>query len=203
MLRINGPLRVNLISMNFGNIVTASLTLFAVIDILGSVPVLLDIKKKTGHVHSLQATLAAAVLMIMFLFLGESILNLIGIDVRSFALAGSIVIFLIGLEMILGQTLFKSEPDDTGASIVPIAFPMLAGAGSLTTILSLKAEFSHAEIIVAIAANLVIVFAVLKSLPAVEKMLGKGGLNVLRRIFGVVLLAIAIKIFQSNLSTVM
>ncbi len=181
-------------------IATVSLILFAVIDILGSIPVLVDIKSKVGTIHSKKATYAAGLIMILFLFVGESMLHLIGIDVASFAVAGSIVIFLIALEMILGITIFKSDGQDaSNASIVPIAFPLVAGAGTLTTILSLKAEFSMLPITIGILLNLLIVFLVLNFVPFIERKLGAQGIDVLRRIFGIVLMAIAIKLFKSNL----
>jgi len=183
----------------FKDFITVSLILFAVIDILGSIPVLVDIKRKTGTIQSRNATLAAGIIMILFLLIGEQLLGFIGIDIASFAIAGSIVIFLIGLEMILGMDIFKSDPSDNSASIVPIAFPLVAGAGTLTTILSLKAEYNIGVIVGGILFNLLIVFLVLKTVPFLERKLGQGGINVLRRIFGIVLLAIAIKLFKSNL----
>lgn len=185
-------------------VLTATLVLFAVIDIIGSIPILLDIKEKAGRIHSLKVTLTAGVLMIAFLFIGEMILNLIGIDVQSFALAGALVLFFIGLEMILGITLFKNDPDMmSSASVVPIAFPLIAGAGSLTTILALKAEFSQWVIAVAILLNLVFVYIVLQFIPWLGRLLGKGGINVLRRVFGIILLAIAIKIAKGNMEVIL
>lgn len=181
-------------------VATVSLILFAVIDILGSIPVLVDIKSKVGSIHSSRATYTAGFIMILFLFVGESLLHLIGIDVASFAVAGSIVIFLIGIEMILGISIFKSDgAQASNASIVPIAFPLIAGAGTLTTILSLKAEFSMLPIIIGILLNLAVVYMVLKFVPFIEKKLGSQGIDVLRRIFGIVLMAIAIKLFKTNL----
>jgi multiple antibiotic resistance protein len=185
-------------------VLTASLVLFAVIDIIGSIPVLLDIKEKNGRIHSLKVTLIAGALMIAFLFVGELILQLIGIDVQSFALAGALVLFLIGLEMILGISLFKTDPDmKSGASVVPIAFPLIAGAGSLTSILALKAEFHQTAIALAILINLVFVYIVLQFIPLLGKWLGKGGINVLRRVFGIILLAIAIKIAKGNMEIIL
>ena len=183
----------------FKEIITATVILFAVIDIVGSIPVLVDIRAKTGTIHSKKATIVAGVIMIIFLFLGESLLSLIGIDISSFALAGSIVIFFIALEMILGINIFKDEADASTASVVPIAFPLIAGAGTMTTILSLKSEFSMENIVVAIILNLIVVYITLKFVPYLEKKLGKGGISVLRRVFGIILLAIAIKLFKSNL----
>ena len=179
-------------------ILTISIVLFAVIDILGSIPVLVDIKSKVGTIHSTRATWTAGLIMLLFLFLGESLLSFIGIDTASFATAGSIVIFFIALEMILGITLFKSEGGvASNASIVPIAFPLVAGAGTLTTILSLKAEYSLLPIGIAIMLNLALVYGVLRCVPWLERKLGQGGIDILRRIFGIVLLAIAIKLFKT------
>jgi len=186
--------------LNFKEIGTITLILFAVIDIIGSLPVIVDIKAKTGHLSASRASIISGAIMIVFLFLGESLLNLIHLDIPSFALAGSIVIFLIGLEMIMGITLIKDDPNAVKAStVVPLAFPMIAGAGTLTTILSLKAEFANSNILVGILVNIIIVFIVLNFVPYLERLLGKGGLAVLRRIFGIILLAIAIKLFKTNL----
>lgn len=179
-------------------ILTISIVLFAVIDILGSIPVLVDIKSKVGSIHSRKATWTAGLIMLLFLFTGESLLNFIGIDTASFATAGSIVIFFIALEMILGITLFKSDGAVAeNASIVPIAFPLVAGAGTLTTILSLKADYSLLPIGIGIVLNLLLVYTVLRCVPWLERKLGQGGIDVLRRIFGIVLLAIAIKMFKT------
>jgi len=181
-------------------ILSVSLILFSVIDILGSIPIVVNLRKKIGHIESEKATLAAGVLMILFLFAGKSILNLFGIGVDDFAIAGALIIFAIGAEMILGIELFKSDPDSTqGASIVPIAFPLIAGAGTLTTILTLKSEFAQLNIAIGILLNLILVYIVLKSTGWLERKIGKTGLDVLRRIFGIILLSIAIKIFKTNL----
>ncbi|MCB0516289.1 MAG: MarC family protein [Chitinophagales bacterium] len=186
--------------INLKDIVTVSFTLFAVIDIFGSLPVLVDIKSKTGHIFSGKVTLISGLLMLIFLLFGESLLKFIGIDVSSFALAGSFIIFIIAMEMILGVSIFKSkDTDPKNATIVPIAFPLIAGAGTLTTILSLKSQYSMLTIVVGLLINLIIVYAVLKFVPLIEKKLGSGGIEVLRRVFGIILLAIAIKIFKSNL----
>jgi multiple antibiotic resistance protein len=186
--------------MNFSlkEIATITMVLFAVIDVIGSTPVLLQLRKKHGHIDSGKATLVSGVLMILFLFLGESILNLIGIDVNSFAIAGSFIIFVLAVEMILGISLHKDESGST-ASIVPIAFPLIAGTGTLTTLLSLRAQFIHVEnIIVGILINLVFVYLVLRNLHRLEKILGPGGISILRKIFGVILLALAVKLFRVN-----
>lgn len=181
-------------------ILSVSLILFSVIDILGSIPIVVNLRKKVGHIESEKATLAAGVLMILFLFAGKSILSLFGIGVDDFAIAGALIIFAIGAEMILGIELFKSDPEATqGASIVPIAFPLIAGAGTLTTILTLKSEFAQINIAIGILLNLILVYIVLKSTGWLERKIGKTGLDVLRRIFGIILLSIAIKIFKTNL----
>lgn len=181
-------------------ILSVTLILFSVIDILGSIPIVINLRKKVGHIESEKATLAAGVLMILFLFLGKSFLNLFGIGVEDFAIAGALIIFALGAEMILGIELFKPDPEASGgASIVPIAFPLIAGAGTLTTILTLKAEFAQINIGIGIVINLIIVYVVLKSTTWLERKLGKTGLDVLRRIFGIILLSIAIKIFKSAL----
>ncbi len=184
--------------LNFKEIITATLVLFAVIDIIGSIPIIIDLRQKVGHIQSEKASIVAMFIMILFLFLGEQILKLIGIDVYSFAVAGSFVILFLALEMILGVQLYKEESPET-ASVVPLAFPLIAGAGTMTTILSLKAEFHTINIIIAIILNLVFVYAVLKFSKKIESFIGKGGLNVIRKIFGVILLAIAVKLFASNI----
>ncbi|WP_077923412.1 MarC family protein [Spirosoma sp. 209] len=185
---------------NIKEIISVTLILFSVIDVVGSLPVLIDLRKKVGKIESEQATVISGVLMVSFLFVGERILNLFGVDVASFAIAGALIIFLIGLEMILGRTIFKSEVSSGGAThIVPIAFPLIAGAGTLTTIISLRAEYQTANIIVGIVINLILIYAVLKSSEWLETRLGPGGLDVLRKIFGIILLAISIKLFKTNL----
>lgn len=184
--------------LNFKEIVTATMVLFAVIDIIGSVPIIIDLRQKVGHIQSEKASIVAMLIMILFLFLGVQILNLIGIDVYSFAVAGSFVIFFLAIEMILGVQLYKEESPKT-ASVVPLAFPLIAGAGTMTTILSLKAEFQTVNIIVAIVINIIFVYIVLKSSAKIERLIGEGGINVVRKIFGVILLAIAVKLFASNI----
>ena len=183
--------------LDFKEILTASMVLFAVIDIVGSIPIIIDLRQKVGHIQSEKASIVAMFIMILFLFVGVQILNLIGIDVHSFAVAGSFVMFFLALEMILGVQLYKEDSPDT-ASVVPLAFPLIAGAGTMTTILSLKAEFHSINIIIAIVINTVFVYAVLKSSTKIEKLIGKGGINVVRKIFGVIVMAIAVKLFASN-----
>lgn len=184
-------------NFNIKEIATAGMILFAVIDIVGSVPIIIDLRQKVGHIKSEKASIVAMLLMIVFLFVGESILNLIGIDVNSFAIAGSFVLFFLALEMILGIKLYKDDVPET-ASIVPIAFPLIAGAGTMTSLLSLRAEYEVQNIIVAIVVNIIIVYAVLKLSSKVEKILGQGGIAVLRKVFGIILLAIAVKLFRTN-----
>lgn len=186
--------------MNFDlkEIVTATMVLFAVIDIIGSVPIIIDLRKKVGPIQSEKASIVAMFIMILFLFVGVQILNLIGIDVYSFAVAGSFVIFFLAIEMILGIQLYKEESPKT-ASVVPLAFPLIAGAGTMTTILSLKAEFHTINIIIGIILNIIFVYIVLKSSSKIERVIGEGGINVVRKIFGVILLAIAVKLFASNI----
>lgn len=183
---------------NFREIFTAGMILFAVIDIIGSVPIIIDLRQKVGHIKSEKASIVAMILMILFLFVGESILNLIGIDVNSFAIAGSFVLFFLALEMILGIKLYKDDIPET-ASIVPIAFPLIAGAGTMTSLLSLRAEYEVQNIIVGIIGNIIVVYAVLKLSKRIEKVLGHGGIAILRKVFGIVLLAIAVKLFRTNL----
>lgn len=185
---------------SFDQILAITFTLFAVIDIVGSVPVLVSLKEKLGHIDAGKATLASGFLMILFLLVGEPFLKLLSVDVHSFAVAGSIVIFVIGLEMILGLEFFKTDPDAKAGSVVPIAFPLIAGSGTLTTIMSLKADFGQYNILAGICLNLLIVYIVLRSLNYIERLLGKAGLMVLRKFFGVILLAIAVKIFKSNIN---
>ncbi len=185
---------------SFDQILAITFTLFAVIDIVGSIPVLVSLKEKLGHIDAGKATLASGFLMILFLLVGEPFLKLLSVDVHSFAVAGSIVIFVIGLEMILGLEFFKTDPDAKAGSVVPIAFPLIAGSGTLTTIMSLKANFGQYNILAGICLNLLIVYIVLRSLNYIERLLGKAGLMVLRKFFGVILLAIAVKIFKSNIN---
>jgi len=183
--------------MKLRDIITVSAILFAVIDVVGSIPILLDVKRKAGRIKSAQATFVSLLIMIGFLFLGETILNFIGVDVHSFAIAGSLVLFFLALEMILGIKLYKDEIPET-ASIVPVAFPLIAGTGTMTTLLSLRAAYDIPTIVIGIIINLVPVFFVLRNLYRVEKFLGPAGISILRKVFGVILLAIAVKLFRAN-----
>jgi multiple antibiotic resistance protein len=185
---------------NWKEIFTASMVLFAVIDIIGSIPIIVDLRKKAGKIQSEKATIVAGVIMIVFLFVGEEILNLIGIDVNSFAVAGAFILFFLALEMILGIQLYRDDSPET-ASIMPLAFPMIAGAGTMTSLVALRAEYAVINIIMAILINIIVVYAVLKSSGKIEKVLGKQGIGVIRKIFGVVLLAIAVKLFAENIKT--
>ncbi|MGV6830153.1 MAG: MarC family protein [bacterium] len=185
---------------NFKEIFTSFMVLFAVIDIVGNIPIIIDLRKKVGHIQSEKASLIAGVIMILFLFLGQNILNLIGIDVNSFAVAGAFVLFFIALEMILGITLYKDEEGDAiTASIFPLAFPLIAGPGSLTTLLSLRAEYALENIIVAVVVNVLFIYIVLKTSSRIERFIGPNGISIIRKVFGVILLAIAVKLFAHNI----
>lgn len=190
--------------LNVKEIFTAFMVLFAVIDIVGNIPIIIDLRKKSGHIQSEKASIIAGLIMIAFLFLGKSILNLIGIDVNSFAVAGAFILFFIALEMILGITLYKD--DENGAntvSVFPLAFPLIAGPGSLTTILALRAEYHIENIIVALIINVIFIYLVLKTSSRIERFLGPNGISIVRKVFGVVLLAIAVKLFTSNIKALL
>lgn len=184
---------------DFKQIFSVTLILFSVIDILGSLPIILDLKKKVGRIESEKATLAAGGLMTIFLFLGESILALFGLDVQSFSIAGAIILFFLGMEMVLGIHFFRGEPNPKSSSIVPIAFPLIAGSGTITTIISLRAEYEQLNILLGILFNLLFVYLVLRMSNRLEQLLGQTGMDVVRKVFGVILLAVAIKLFKTNL----
>ena len=188
-------------NFNIKEIFTTFMVLFAVIDIVGNIPIIIDLRKKVGHIQSEKASLIAGVIMIVFLFLGQSLLELIGIDVYSFAVAGSFILFFIALEMILGITLYKDDDDSESitATVFPLAFPLIAGPGSLTTLLSLRAEFFIENIIIAVLCNVVVIYVVLKTSPKIERIIGANGIKIIRKIFGVILLAIAVKLFAANI----
>jgi len=187
-------------NFNIKEIFTATMVLFAVIDIVGNIPIVLSLRKKAGHIKSGKASVIAAVVMIIFLFLGERILNLIGINVNEFAVAGAFILFFIALEMILGITLFKEgDTNPDLATVFPLAFPMLAGPGSLTTLLSLRAVYSIENIIIAIIVNVIVVYIVLKTSASLQRFLGQNGIAIIQKVFGVILLAIAVKLFTSNI----
>ena len=185
--------------INFKELLTVTFTLFAIIDIIGSIPVLISLKTKMGGIHEERATLISGGLMILFLFTGEPFLNLLGLDVRAFAVGGSIVIFILGLEMVLGHEFFKADNNPKSGSVVPIAFPLIAGSGTLTTIMSLKANYADVNILIGIIINCIVIYLVLKSLRWIELFLGPNGMIVIRKFFGVILIAIAVKIFGSNI----
>lgn len=187
-------------SFNFKDFATASMVLFAVIDVIGSIPIIISLREKMGHIHSEKASLVAMVVMIVFLFVGESILSLIGINTNEFAIAGSFVLLFLALEMILGITIFKeSAYGASSATVFPLAFPLLAGPGTLTTLLSIRAEYSMEVIIAAVVANMILVYIVLKTSSKIQEIIGKNGIEVIRKVFGVILLAIAVKLFTSNI----
>ncbi|MGB0837546.1 MAG: MarC family protein [Flavobacteriaceae bacterium] len=186
---------------NIKDVFTVTMVLFAVIDIIGNIPMIIDLRQKAGHIQSEKATLIAGFILIGFLFLGKEILNVIGIDVSSFAVAGSFILFFLALEMILGITLYKNEEEDAmTATVFPLAFPLIAGPGSLTTILSLRAEYSLLNIIIGILINMIIIYTVLKLSTKIELLIGKNGIKIIRKVFGVILLAISVKLFTTNIS---
>ncbi|NQX99571.1 MAG: MarC family protein [Flavobacteriaceae bacterium] len=187
-------------TVDFIQVFTAFMVLFAVIDIVGNIPIIIDLRKKVGHIQSEKASVIGGGIMILFLFLGQSLLSLIGIDVNSFAVAGSFILFFIALEMILGITLYKEEDENTiTATVFPLAFPLIAGPGSLTTLLSLRAEFDLQNIIIAIFLNVIFIYVVLKTSTKIERFIGPNGIKIIRKVFGVILLAIAVKLFAHNI----
>jgi len=191
--------------MNFSliELTSAFMVLFAIIDILGSIPLILDIKKKANVVHAFRASSIAFLILIAFLFTGEGILKLFNVDIQSFAVAGALVIFIFAIEMILDVEIFRNKGPEGSSSIVPLAFPLIAGPGSFTTLLSLRAEYDTINIIIALVINLLIVYFVLKSTSKIEKVIGEGGIYILRKIFGIILLAISVKLFTSNIGSLL
>ena len=186
--------------LNMEELIQSTLVLFAVVDIVGSIPILVDVKQKAGDIHAGRASAVALGIMLAFLVLGERIIGFLGVDVNSFAVAGSFVLFFMALEMVLGIELFKQNPRAMKtATIVPVAFPLIAGAGSMTSIISLRAEFAQVNIAFAIVINMVLVYFVLRHLGRLERLLGEGGIAVLQKVFGIILLAIAVKLFTSNI----
>ena len=189
----------DLSNLNFSQIFTATFALFAVIDILGSIPVLISFKNKMGHISASRATAVSGILILLFFFLGEKFLLMMGLDISSFAIAGSIVLFILGLEMVLGIEFFKGDLNAKAGTVVPIAFPIIAGSGTLTTVMSMKSLYHQYNILIAIVINLVIIYIGLKSLNWLERMLGQSGILVIRKFFGVILIAIAVKMFRTNI----
>lgn len=185
---------------SWSQILKTTMVLFAVIDILGSIPLIIKIKEKSGDISPLRTSLVSLGIMIGFLILGESILNIFGVDIRSFAVAGSFIIFALALEMIMGWHLFRDEVPGKLASIIPLAFPIIAGAGTMTSIISLKAEFAEVNIVMGIFINIIIIYLVLRLTKTIERILGKGGIAIVKKVFGIILLAIAVKLFSSNIS---
>jgi len=179
------------------------MVLFAIIDILGSIPIILNIKSKGQIVHASRASAVALFILILFLFTGEAVLRLFNVDIQSFAIAGSLIIFIFALEMILDIEIFRNKGPEGGSSIVPIAFPLIAGPGSFTTLLSLRAEYATENIIIALILNMMFVFLVLKSTSKIEKLIGEGGIYILRKFFGIILLAIAVKLFTTNIGSLL
>ena len=189
---------------NLKHIFTAFMVLFAVIDIIGNIPIIIDLRKKVGHIQSEKASIIAGIIMIIFLFVGERLLNFIGVDVNSFAVAGAFILFFIALEMILGITLYKEEESNSiTASVFPLAFPLIAGPGSLTTLLSLRAEFKIENIIVALIINVLVIYIVLKTSVKIERIIGPNGIRIIRKVFGVILLAIAVNLFTANIKALL
>ncbi|MBE7685452.1 NAAT family transporter [Tenacibaculum piscium] len=191
-------------NFNIKEIFTAFMVLFAVIDIIGNIPIIIDLRKKVGHIQSEKASIIAGAIMILFLFVGKQLLSVIGVDVHSFAVAGAFILFFIALEMILGITLYKQDEDETlTATVFPLAFPLIAGPGSLTTLLSLRAEFNIENIIVAVLLNVILIYIVLKTSVKIEKLIGNNGIKIIRKIFGVILLAIAVRLFAENIKVLL
>ena len=189
---------------NIKEVFTAFMVLFAVIDIIGNIPIIIDLRKKVGHIQSEKASVIAGSIMILFLFVGKELLGVIGVDVHSFAVAGAFILFFIALEMILGITLYKDDEDETlTATVFPLAFPLIAGPGSLTTLLSLRAEFHISNIIIAVLLNVIVIYIVLKTSSRIEKIIGNNGIKIIRKIFGVILLAIAVRLFAENIKVLL
>ena len=188
---------------NCTEILSVTLILFSVIDILGSIPVIIKLRKEAGKIQSEKATIVSGLIMVIFLYLGEKILQLFSIDIESFAISGALIMFIIGMEMVLGRNFFQSdETNDTSSSIVPLAFPIIAGAGTMTSLLSLRAEFAMSNILIGVAINLVLIYIVLKTSGWLERKLGRAGFNIIRKVFGIILLSIAIKLFKTTLISI-
>jgi len=193
--------KINIMEFNIVDVLSVFMVLFAVIDIFGSIPLIIDIKAKGNKIEAVKTTLISFLILTLFLFVGEALLKIFGVDIESFAIAGSFIIFFLALEMVLGIEVFKGNTGTDSASIVPLAFPIIAGAGSITTLLSLRAEYSYLNIMIALLLNMIVVFIVLKTTKYIEKILGQTGITILRKIFGIILLSIAIKLFMSNIAS--
>ena len=191
--------------MNFSiiQITSAFMVLFAIIDILGSIPIILNIKKKSTNVYPFRASAIAFLILVAFLFTGEGILKLFNVDIQSFAVAGSLVIFIFAIEMILDVEIFRNKGPEGSSSIIPLAFPLIAGPGSFTTLLSLRAEYATENILIALMLNMLFVYVVIKSTSKIEKIIGEGGIYILRKFFGIILLAIAVKLFTTNIGSLL
>ena len=186
-------------NLNLIQITSAFMVLFAIIDILGSIPIILNIKKKAKAVYPLKASAIALVILVAFLFMGEGVLKLFNVDIQSFAVAGALVIFIFSLEMLLDIEIFRNKGPEGSSSIVPLAFPLIAGPGSFTTLLSLRAEYATENILIALILNMIFVYFVIKSTAKIEKIIGEAGIYILRKFFGIILLAISVKLFTSNI----
>ena len=187
--------------INIQELASAFMVLFAVIDITGAVPIINGIQNKGHKISAIKAALASYILLVAFLFVGDGLLNLFSVDISSFAVAGSLVIFVLAVEMIFGIPIFKNDSPSGTASIVPLVFPLIVGAGTLTTLLALRAEYHIINIIIALTLNIIVVYFVLKNVSLVEKVFGKGGVYILRKFLGIILLAISVKLFTSNLTS--
>lgn len=187
-------------AFDLSQVFRASMVLFAVIDIIGSIPIIIKVKEKSGYISPMRISLISFGIMICFLLLGESILNIFGVDIRSFAVAGSLIIFAIALEMIMGWNLFRDEASSKVASVIPLAFPIIAGAGTLTTLVALKAEFDEINILIGIILNIIVIYTVLRLTKRIELLLGEGGIMIVKKVFGIILLAIALKLFSTNIT---
>lgn len=191
---------MNLGSFDLREVLTAFMVLFAVIDITGSIPIILDLKAKGGKVHAGKAASISLALMLLFLFLGEALLKFFNVDIPSFAIAGAVILIALAIEMTFNITIFKNDSPEGSSTIVPLVFPLIAGAGTLTTCLSLRAECAMINIIMAIALNMLVVYIVIRKVGLMEKLLGKGGIYILRKFFGIILLAMSVKLIATNIT---
>lgn len=188
-----------LINFSFKEVISAFMVLFAVIDILGAIPIIVSLREKGKTIESGKAAILSFLILVAFLFLGQALLSLFNVDISSFAVAGAVVLFVLAIEMIFGVEIFKDDGPCGSATIVPLVFPLIAGAASFTTLLSLRAEYNILNIIIAVALNMVVVYFVLRYVHYIEQVLGKSGIYVMRKFFGIILLAIAVRLFTANL----